>query len=130
MKVLILVQFQLVTLERIYVVTEFIPFSEIDAVDELYVFERGKYKGIPLSVVLERDPDYLFWSERNVLTFILSDDTWTKALQSKFDALKKEREAKIELVTSVNESVQELSEQERNKRRKKYFAKKEKEQIE
>lgn len=35
-------------------------------------FEFGKYKGIPITVVIERDPRYISWCLENITGFKLS----------------------------------------------------------
>lgn len=108
----------------------FAHFSEINAVDYSFAFSSGKYKGIPIQVVIEQDPDYLVWMEKTMLTFVMPDEMWLDVIKSKINLMYQQRKEKAELVSTINEQVQSLTTQERNRRRRKYFAKKAEEKEE
>lgn len=99
-------------------------FSKISFSDESYVFDFGKYKGLPLKIVMEKDIDYILWAERNVISFVLSDSLWKELLTRLLERAYSDREEKIKYSIKINDEIDKLSNLEKDKRRKKYFAEK------
>lgn len=96
-------------------------FSKISPVTEEYVLTFGRYKGLPISIVLEENPEYLLWAENNIAFFMLSRSLWEKSINTILTNIATNREKKEELIAETNERIEKLSEEEKDKRRKLYY---------
>jgi hypothetical protein len=100
-------------------------FKEIEIQDESGLFNFGKYKGLPINTIIERDPEYILWAEKNVITFAIDSKTWDKTIKSLIDIAFKNRFEKCKDITNINQAVRETPEYKKSKMRKRYFARKE-----
>jgi hypothetical protein len=42
-------------------------FKEIEIQDESGLFNFGKYKGLPINTIIERDPEYIYGQKKMLL---------------------------------------------------------------
>lgn len=99
-------------------------FTEIKPADECYILTFGKYKGLPVGVIIERDPSYLLWLEENVLTFVLTGDLWELVSTRIVQSLLSNRKKKIETIVEINNKINSMSDEQKNKKRKRFYAEK------